>query len=736
MIISPPFLPVGAGDTVDVDAVMRGDGPGNGGFPVSFELAWHGGIHLDAPGDGNSSIPVRAIADGVIKYAGKCDTNIVEGSPLYYYAGETSNGVVVIEHITEIGEDVEVVFYSIYMHLSELKAGVAVGKKIYRKDELGTAGLIYGQPNKIHLEIVCDDANLQKLVGRSSAKLDISKDGRTDALWGEMYFAVPAGTVFYSTNLGDAKIATDKAAKLAASARNKAATAMAKANAAPSDRHLSQLAQAAQIGAQTAQHKASEAALRLAASPLGTTDMPLFLGMRYNKGTCTLTSYREDGTELGSIADASYEYELYNQATELYPECPSAGFELLRFGRVIGPDALQPADAAHWRKIVTHSGEGWIDLRPDTIKKFSDADFPHWRGWLLVDDDTNGDSRCDSALIKKIIVPDNTAQTSAIDYHAGLTDAEVQKSLQRTICKTPSSWSNVNINGRWGWLKSSDERQQSPSLNGPMDDESFEKLKAHLQAQMFWSKAGLPEIAYWHFNPREFIRTFRQCGWLSKIELARCIPKKYKTEKKAKGSGIITATVSTAIALERVSARSNAKISSVCRKYLIDARLRQAHFFSQVFRETGALHWSQELATGADYEDRLDLGNIQDGDGVRFKGRGLIQTTGRHNYASYSKYHGRASNAFTIEPNNLLLANDAYFSADAAGYFWTTNNINAKADSGYAEPNVRAITRTVNGSEDGQWTGLVERKSHFCVLIFVLLDGIEKPQNEEDRRDI
>jgi predicted chitinase len=43
----------------------------------------------------------------------------------------------------------------------------------------------------------------------------------------------------------------------------------------------------------------------------------------------------------------------------------------------------------------------------------------------------------------------------------------------------------------------------------------------------------------------------------------------------------------------------------------------------------------------------------------------LIQTTGRTNYGSYSRYHGRFDgNSFTIEPNNLLLATDQHYSAD------------------------------------------------------------------------
>lgn len=49
----------------------------------------------------------------------------------------------------------------------------------------------------------------------------------------------------------------------------------------------------------------------------------------------------------------------------------------------------------------------------------------------------------------------------------------------------------------------------------------------------------------------------------------------------------------------------------------------------------------REYASGADYEGRSDLGNTRPGDGVRYKGRGFVQLTGRANYEKYSKLTGR-----------------------------------------------------------------------------------------------
>ena len=75
--------------------------------------------------------------------------------------------------------------------------------------------------------------------------------------------------------------------------------------------------------------------------------------------------------------------------------------------------------------------------------------------------------------------------------------------------------------------------------------------------------------------------------------------------------------------------------------YAIDSPLRQAHFLAQVGHESAALRYSEELASGEAYEGRTDLGNNQPGDGPRFKGRGLIELTGRANYAAYGAARGR-----------------------------------------------------------------------------------------------
>src|SRR5450631_1622663 len=65
--------------------------------------------------------------------------------------------------------------------------------------------------------------------------------------------------------------------------------------------------------------------------------------------------------------------------------------------------------------------------------------------------------------------------------------------------------------------------------------------------------------------------------------------------------------------------------------YDIDSRLRIAHFLGQTCEESAGFQTTQEFASGEEYEGRKDLGNVNVGDGPRFKGRGILQLTGRAN---------------------------------------------------------------------------------------------------------
>jgi putative chitinase len=142
----------------------------------------------------------------------------------------------------------------------------------------------------------------------------------------------------------------------------------------------------------------------------------------------------------------------------------------------------------------------------------------------------------------------------------------------------------------------------------------------------------------------------------------------------------------------------------------INTPLRIAHFLAQVGHESGDLIYSEEIADGSAYEGRADLGNTQPGDGPRFKGRGLIQLTGRANYTAFGKARGRD---FVTPQNYLTIATDANLAVDVSCWFWTVHGLNAKADA----DNLNGITTTINGGLNG----LADRAAHLqrakCLLV-------------------
>ena len=145
-----------------------------------------------------------------------------------------------------------------------------------------------------------------------------------------------------------------------------------------------------------------------------------------------------------------------------------------------------------------------------------------------------------------------------------------------------------------------------------------------------------------------------------------------------------------------------AQIPETAAKFNITTNLRLAHFLSQCAHESGEFKWVVEFASGKAYEGRKDLGNTQPGDGVRFKGRGYIQLTGRANYQKFSKFCGEDCVA-----NPDLVANK--YPMMSAAYFFDSNKLWTICDGGATENDVKAVTKRVNGG----YNGLEDRQKHF-----------------------
>lgn len=126
---------------------------------------------------------------------------------------------------------------------------------------------------------------------------------------------------------------------------------------------------------------------------------------------------------------------------------------------------------------------------------------------------------------------------------------------------------------------------------------------------------------------------------------------------------------------------------------------RIAMFLAQVAHESGSLRYVKELASGAAYDTgklAKSLGNTlqADGDGQKYKGRGLIQLTGHENYKLYSEYSGIH---FLENPQLLELPEHA---SNVSGWFWDTRKLNKLADLGTTE-SFEKVTRVINGGVNG-----------------------------------
>ena len=163
-----------------------------------------------------------------------------------------------------------------------------------------------------------------------------------------------------------------------------------------------------------------------------------------------------------------------------------------------------------------------------------------------------------------------------------------------------------------------------------------------------------------------------------------------------------------------------ADIIKAMKDYGIKNAIEKAHFLAQCAHESGEFAWKREFASGKAYEGRKDLGNTQTGDGVKYKGRGYIQITGRANYASYNNYLKSKGIKDDVLENPELLSGK--FAADCSVWFWSvagpkvSKNFPKKANEGSGIDIVTKISRWVNGGDNG----LADRKDKFSYYWSVL----------------
>lgn len=135
---------------------------------------------------------------------------------------------------------------------------------------------------------------------------------------------------------------------------------------------------------------------------------------------------------------------------------------------------------------------------------------------------------------------------------------------------------------------------------------------------------------------------------------------------------------------------------------ILDTPLRLAHCMAQLAHESGGFRYMEEIASGVAYEGRADLGNTQPGDGMRYKGRGPIQLTGRTNYRKTGQALG-----IDFENNPAIVAMPSIGLLVACKY-WDDKRLNSYAD----QDDIKVITKLINGG----YNGLTDRENYLKIM--------------------
>jgi len=135
----------------------------------------------------------------------------------------------------------------------------------------------------------------------------------------------------------------------------------------------------------------------------------------------------------------------------------------------------------------------------------------------------------------------------------------------------------------------------------------------------------------------------------------------------------------------------------------ITSCLCKAAFMAQVGTESAGLMYFEEIASGEAYEGRTDLGNVQTGDGVRYKGRGPIQLTGRANYRAAS---GRLGVDVEADPELVCMPSMGFRTTID---YWNIRNLNAYCVNG-GDAEFVTMTQRINGGTNG----LADRQARYA----------------------
>ncbi|KAE8757515.1 hypothetical protein FSO04_23775 [Paraburkholderia madseniana] len=620
MIISPPFLPeagINSNDANATDPMMDAVDKfelAHGIYPIAFDRRWHPGMHL-APRLQNEK--VRAIADGEVVAYRVCQHAFDGGGGVR----DSNAGFVLLKHTTDTDEGRKLTFYSLYMHLLELDgyndhgfhpnvlplflrtaspgpnmqppvvapAQPGGGRKIYRKDILGLTGRCHGQFH-MHFEIFMTKPDFDAYFGATQLGREQVVTPTTTDYWGSSYYVIPPQQQFLPLPPG-----TDANKKLHG--------------------------------------------IRFEQLDVGQNSDTLYVEVWFHKGAKFTKVWRDAGggrLELLTeqpLREQNYEYDLYKRATALYATCPSDGYELLRFGRILStPTTLPEAALTTWAQVAFAAGrKGYIDVNNRAVLKLSDADFPFFKGWKKISDGNgpfNAAGLCDIDALKKILkdakhheTPQEAVQTEEYQKEDVLvryvkTTDGVREQLRGFVCEAPSEWDSTHNEDRYRKLKDPGEFYAG-------NDAGYTKFINLLRSFQFWECTGLPAgEKLWFFHPTAFIRHFRRCGWLTGNELAKAFP------PAALRSLPHSQWTSEQVVPQRTTIDSHGPaLNQAMRRFGVTTPLRQAAFLGNAMQETQWFRLLEEQ--GADHRRYYP-----------WTGRGFLQLTWPDNYVRYWRFRG------------------------------------------------------------------------------------------------
>lgn len=759
MIISPPFLPASGTTSNDashsdpmMDAVEQFEIGHHGVYPVAFDRRFHCGIHLNP---GQQTEPVRAIADGDVVAYRICKnalsdgtTDSTTGQPLL----NSNAGFVLLKHKTDTGEGRTITYYSLYMHLLDMtsqehiapqpnnppetgstnalpkwlldtsggKDGVVQSggtKKVYRKDMLGYVGQHQGVAH-LHFEIFMADGDFTAWFDQVGHKVQIGEkrpvQPTSGDYWGHSYFVIQGPQDFVAQPAGMADTWFP----------------------------------------------------RLPGGSIGNADT-LYVEAWFNKGRRYTQAWIDRGNSgnvtlltPAPVADPydsdtrQYEYDLYDRAMALYPACPSDGYEMLRFGRILSHTVAPGAAPATWVAVPFNENgtQGYVNVALDAIKKLSDADFPFFKDWKKVDEDNtpfNHDGLCGyDELCRLTGVADPQASSGMVqplEYDKNNNNSNqqlagyvrntegVRKKLRGLVCKARSEWDPSNNDERYQGLNEPDGffgKQQDTNPDG------YQNFIAFLRKFQFLDQTPLAGQKLWFFHPLAFIRHFRKCEWLAADEIAQCVPRSVLS---LRGTKFVAAVHPWMDALLQGSAWKS-DLNLALRKYRISStKERATHFFAQLMEESGWLKAVREY-----YGENRSYNP--------YYGRGLIQLTHMPNYSKYGEFRKFALDptvpakfsSLKWNPDVLMADTNSVFNrhncADSAALYWTcrkmtatgTNTIKTTDTGGLQIDTVVQASKSTNGNVSNQnVNGLDHRLQSFVYIKYILLDFIEGGSSEQ-----